>query len=213
LETLGLHARIRHAVWAALEFDMTLLILGLVIFLGVHSTRVFADGWRSARLAHWGEKRWKGLYTLASLLGFVMLVWGYGLARQAPVPLWTPSMGLRHLGSLLTVFAFVLLAAAYVPRNSIKARIGHPMAAGVKVWALSHLLANHTLADLLLFSGFLVWAVLCFRAARARDRAAGTRYLAGTLQGTLLTVAVGLVAWAVFALWLHGPLIGVRPFG
>jgi uncharacterized membrane protein len=210
---LGLRARIRHAVWAALEFDMTLLILGLVIFLGVHSTRVFADGWRSARLAHWGEKRWKGLYTLASLLGFVMLVWGYGLARQAPVPLWTPSMGLRHLGSLLTVFAFVLLAAAYVPRNSIKARIGHPMVAGVKVWALSHLLANHTLADLLLFSGFLVWAVLCFRAARARDRAAGTRYPAGTLQGTLLTVAVGLVAWAVFALWLHGPLIGVRPFG
>ncbi|MEI6028984.1 MAG: NnrU family protein [Betaproteobacteria bacterium] len=192
---------------------MTLLILGLVIFLGVHSTRVFAEGWRTAQLTRLGEKGWKGAYTLASLVGLVLLVWGYGLARQAPVPLWTPVIGLRHLGSLLTVLAFILLAAAYVPRNSVKARVGHPMVAGVKVWALAHLLANHTLADLLLFGGFLVWAVLCFRAARARDRAAGTLYPAGTLQGNLLTVGAGLAAWAVFAMWLHGALIGVRPFG
>ena len=192
---------------------MTLLILGLVIFLGVHSTRVFAEDWRSAQQARLGEKAWKGAYSLASLLGLVLLVWGYGLARQTPVPLWTPSIGLRHLASLLTVLAFVLLAAAYVPRNSIKARIGHPMVAGVKLWALSHLLANHTLADLLLFGGFLVWAVLCFRAARARDRAAGTVYPAGTLQGNVITVVAGLAAWAVFAMWLHRLLIGVRPFG
>ena len=192
---------------------MTLLILGLVIFLGVHSTRVFAEGWRTAQLQRWGEKGWKGAYTLASVAGLVLLVWGYSLARQSPVPLWTPVIGLRHLASLLTVFSFILLAAAYVPRNSVKARVGHPMVAGVKLWALAHLLANHTLADLLLFGGFLVWAVLCFRAARARDRAAGRTYPAGTLQGNLITVAAGLVAWAVFAMWLHGPLIGVRPFG
>ena len=192
---------------------MTLLVLGLVIFLGVHSTRVFADGWRSAQVARLGEKGWKRLYTLASLVGLVMLVWGYGVARQTPVPLWTPVVGLRHLASLLTLLAFVLIAAVYVPRNSLKARIGHPMVVGVKVWALSHLLANHTLADLLLFGGFLVWAVLCFRAARRRDRAAGTTYPAGTLQGNLLTVVTGVAGWLVFAMWLHGPLIGVRPFG
>jgi uncharacterized membrane protein len=192
---------------------MTLLILGLVIFLGAHSTRVFAEGWRSAQLARMGEKQWKGAYSIASVVGFVLLVWGYALARQEPVPLWIPSIGLRHAASLLTVFSFILLAAAYVPRNSIKARIGHPMVASVKLWALAHLLANHTLADLLLFGGFLVWAVLCFRAARARDRAAGTTYPAGTLQGTLLTVAAGLVAWLVFAMWLHRVLIGVGPFG
>jgi uncharacterized membrane protein len=192
---------------------MTLLVLGLVIFLGVHSTRVFADGWRSAQVARLGEKGWKGLYTLASVVGLVMLVWGYGVARQTPVPLWTPVVGLRHLASLLTLLAFVLIAAVYVPRNSLKARIGHPMVVGVKVWALSHLLANHTLADLLLFGGFLVWAVLCFRAARRRDRAAGTTYPAGTLQGNLLTVVTGVVGWLVFAMWLHGPLIGVKPFG
>jgi len=192
---------------------MTLLILGIVIFLGAHSTRVFAEGWRSAQLARMGEKQWKGAYSIASVVGFVLLVWGYALARQEPVPLWIPSIGLRHAASLLTVFSFILLAAAYVPRNSIKARIGHPMVASVKLWSLAHLLANHTLADLLLFGGFLVWAVLCFRAARARDRAAGTTYPAGTLQGNLLTVAAGVVAWLVFAMWLHRVLIGVGPFG
>lgn len=192
---------------------MTLLILGLVIFLGVHSTRIFAEDWRVAQVARLGEKGWKGAYAMASLVGFVLLVWGYGLARQSPVPLWTPVAGLRHLASLLTLLAFVLIAAVYVPRNSLKARIGHPMVVGVKVWALSHLLANHTLADLLLFGGFLVWAVLCFRAARRRDRAAGTTYPAGTLQGNLLTAVVGVVGWVVFAMWLHAPLIGVRPFG
>ena len=190
---------------------MTLLILGLVIFLGAHSTRIFAESWRGAQIARLGPNGWKAAYSVVSIVGFVLLVWGYGVARQAPVPLWTPSMGLRHLGSLLTVVSFVLLAAAYVPRNAIKARLHHPMTLGVKVWALSPLLANHTLADLLLFGGFLVWAVLCFRAARARDRAAGTVYPAGTAAGTAITVAVGLGAWMVFAMWLHGPLIGVRP--
>jgi uncharacterized membrane protein len=192
---------------------MTLLILGLVIFLGAHSTRIFAESWRGAQIARLGPNGWKGLYSVVSIVGFVLLVWGYGVARQEPVPLWTPSVGLRHLGSLLTLVSFVFLAAAYVPRNAIKARLGHPMTLGVKVWALSHLLANHTLADLLLFGGFLVWAVLCFRAARARDRAAGTVRPAGTAAGTALTVVVGVGAWVVFALWLHGPLIGVRPFG
>lgn len=192
---------------------MTLLILGLVIFLGAHSTRIFAESWRGAQIARLGPNGWKGVYSVVSIVGFVLLVWGYGVARQAPVPLWTPSMGLRHLASLLTVVSFVLLAAAYVPRNAIKARLHHPMTLGVKVWALSHLVANHTLADVLLFGGFLVWAVLCFRAARARDRAAGTVYPAGTAAGTAITVAVGLGAWLVFAMWLHGPLIGVRPFG
>jgi uncharacterized membrane protein len=184
-----------------------------VIFLGAHSTRIFAEGWRGAQLTRLGEKGWKGLYSVVSLVGFVLLVWGYGVARQDPVPLWTPSIGMRHLASLLTLVSFIFLAAAYVPRNAIKAKLGHPMTLGVKIWALGHLLANHTLADLLLFGGFLVWSVLCFRAARARDRAAGTVRPAGTAAGTALTVVVGVGAWVAFALWLHGPLIGVRPFG
>ena len=192
---------------------MTALILGLLIFLGVHSVRIVAEPWRTRMLATRGEGAWKGLYSVASIVGFALIVWGYGAARQDPVALWAPVLWARHLASLLTLVAFVLLAAAYVPGNGIKARLHHPMVLGVKTWAFSHLLANHTLADLLLFGGFLVWAALSFRAARGRDRAAGTVYAPGSAARTAITVVVGLAAWAVFAFWAHGALIGVRPFG
>jgi uncharacterized membrane protein len=192
---------------------MTLLILGLLLFLGVHSTRVFAENWRLGVRQRIGDNAFKGGYTLLSLLGFALIVWGYGQARMQPVALWSPQGWARHLAALLTVPAFVLLAAAYVPGNSIKAKLRHPMVLSVKLWALAHLLANHTLADLLLFGGFLVWAALSFRAARGRDRAAGTVYPPGRLGPTLVTVAVGLAAWAGFAFWAHGAWIGVRPFG
>ena len=192
---------------------MTLLMLGLVLFLGVHSTRIVADGWRTATIARVGEKPWKGIYSLLSIAGFVLLVIGYGAARQSPVVLFAPPVWTRHLAALLTIPAFVLLAAAYVPGNAIKRAVGHPMMAGVKVWALAHLLANGTLADVLLFGTFLAWAVLGFIAARRRDRAAGTSYPAGPASRTAIAVVVGLVAWAVFAFALHRPLIGVAPFG
>ena len=192
---------------------MTLLILGLALFLGVHSTRIVADGWRTATIARVGEKPWKGVYSLLSIAGFVLLVIGYGAARQSPVVLFAPPVWTRHLAALLTIPAFVLLAAAYVPGNAIKRAVGHPMMAGVKVWALAHLLANGTLADVLLFGTFLAWAVLGFIAARRRDRAAGTTYPAGPGSRTAIAIVVGLVAWAVFAFALHRPLIGVAPFG
>jgi uncharacterized membrane protein len=192
---------------------MTLLLLGLVLFLGVHSTRIVAEGWRAATIARVGEKPWKAIYSLLSIAGFVLLVIGYGAARQSPVVLFAPPVWTRHLAALLTIPAFVLLVAAYVPGNAIKRAIGHPMVAGVKVWALAHLLANGTLADVLLFGTFLAWAVLGFIAARRRDRAAGTTYPAGPGSRTAITVVVGLVAWAVFAFALHRPLIGVAPFG
>jgi uncharacterized membrane protein len=192
---------------------MGMLILGLVIFLGVHSVRIVADGRRTQFIAQRGAGAWKGLYSLLSIAGFVLLVWGYGLARQQPVVLWSPPLGMRHAASLLTLISFVLLAATYVPRNSIKAKLHHPMVLAVKVWALGHLLANGTLADVVLFGSFLLWAVFSFKAARGRDRAAGTTYPAGTLAGTGIAVVVGVAAWLGFALWAHGVLIGVRPFG
>jgi uncharacterized membrane protein len=121
---------------------MAALVLGLVLFLGVHSVRIVADPWRTRMRAQLGEGAWKGIYTLVSLAGFSLIIWGYGQARQAPVALWAPMLWARHLASLLTLVSFVLLAAVYVPRNGIKARLHHPMVLGVKVWALAHLLAK-----------------------------------------------------------------------
>ena len=191
---------------------MTLLIIGLVVFLGVHSVRIVADDWRSAQIEKLGPKKWKGLYALVSIVGFALIVIGYGMARQAPVVLYTPPVWMRHLGSLLTVPAFILLTAAYVSGTRIKRAVGHPMVLGVKVWAVAHLLANGTLADLALFGSFLVLAVFNYRAARQRDRGEYRVYIAGTAVNEAIAVVVGIVTWAIFALWLHGPLIGTRPF-
>ena len=192
---------------------MVYLILGLVLFLGVNSVRIVAEGWRTQTLARVGEGNYKGIYTAISLLGLGLIVWGFGVARETPTMLWLPPRGMRHVAALLTLIAFVLLAAAYVPRNAIKARLHHPMVLAVKTWALAHLLSNGSLAHVILFGSFLAWGVANFIAARKRDRALGTTYPAGTLAGTVGTVVAGVVAWAAVAFWLHGLLIGVRPLG
>ena len=192
---------------------MIVLILGLAVFLGVHSVRIVGDRWRAGQIARLGEGLWKGLYSLAAAVGLALIIWGYHLAQMQPVVLWASPSWARHLGALLTVPAFILLAAAYVPRNRIKAAVGHPMVASVKTWAFAHLLANGTLAAVVLFGAFFVWAVADFASARRRDRAAGTRYPAGTGSRDAIVLVVGLVAWALFAFLLHAWLIGVRPFG
>lgn len=192
---------------------MVYLIAGLCIFLGVHSVRIVSDGWRTQTLQRTGAGAYKGLYSLVSVLGFGLIVYGFGVARETPAMLWAPPVGMRHAASLLTLVAFILLAAAYVPRNSIKARVHHPMVLGVKSWALAHLLSTGSLAHLVLFGSFLAWGVASFIAARKRDRLAATQYPAGTLATTAVTVLVGGLVWAAFAFKLHGLLIGIRPFG
>ncbi len=192
---------------------MVYLIVGLVLFLGVHSVRIVAEGWRTRTLARVGENTYKGIYTALSLLGFGLMVWGFGVAREAPIMVWMPPRGMRHAAALLTLVAFVLLAAAYVPRNAIKARLHHPMVLAVKTWALAHLLANGSLAHVILFGSFLAWGVANLIAARKRDRSLGISYPAGTPAGTAAAVAAGVIAWAAVAFWLHGLLIGIRPLG
>ncbi|WEN15930.1 NnrU family protein [Rhodanobacter sp. AS-Z3] len=190
---------------------MTLLIVGLLIFLGSHSLGVFAHDWRNRQRERWGTMPWKGLFALVSLIGFVLICWGFGLARQQPVSLYAPPLALRHLNALFALLAFVLLAAAYIPRNHLKAKLGHPMLLGVKSWALGHLLATGMLHDVVMFGAFLLWAVMLFAVSRRRDRTAGTRYPAGTLQGDVLAGLVGIALWVAFAFWLHLWLIGVSP--
>lgn len=193
---------------------MVTLVIGLVLFLGAHSVRIVADRWRTSVIASVGERTWKGVDSLVSIAGFVLIVVGFGLARRSPHTMWPePSQALRHLNDLFTLVAFVLLAAAYVPRNQVKAKIHHPMAAAVAFWAFGHLLANNYIRDVVLFGAFLAWAVVDFWSSWKRDAAAATVYPKGNAVGTAIAVVVGVVAWAVFAFLLHGPLIGVRPFG
>jgi uncharacterized membrane protein len=193
---------------------MLTLVAGLVLFLGVHSIRVFAEGWRASMIASVGEKPFKAVYALVSIAGFVLIVVGFGLARQNPVVLWgEPPVWLRHVTALLVLVSFVLIVAAYVPGNQIKAKLHHPMILGVKLWAFGHLIANNSAADTVLFGSFLLWAIVDYAAARKRDRAQGVTYPAGTVSRTVIAVVVGVIAWAVFAFWLHRALIGVAPLG
>jgi uncharacterized membrane protein len=192
---------------------MTYLILGLIIFLGVHSVRMVADDWRTRTRRRLGAGIWKGLYSLASLVGLALVAWGFDAARDQPLLLWSPPGAMRHVAALLTLLSFVLLAAAYVPGNGIKARLHHPMVLGVKVWALAHLVSNGMLVHVVLFGSFLIWAVLNFRVVRRRDRLAATVYPAGDMQATAIAMALGVASWAIFAFGLHGLLIGIKPIG
>ena len=189
---------------------MLALLAGLVLFLGVHSTRIVADGWRSATIARIGALPWKAVYSVVSIASFALIVYGFGAAKQQPVALWVPPVFMGHVTQLLMLPVFVLFLAAYIPRNSIKAAVHHPQVISVKLWAFAHLLSNGNLADVLLFGGFLAWAVLDFRAARQRDRVNGTVYPKGTLAGTIACVVAGLAVYFVFIAGLHRWLFGVN---
>lgn len=192
---------------------MTALILGLLLFFSTHSARIFAEDNRAQYIAHYGLAKWKLAYSLASAIGLGLIVWGYGAARLDPLVLWTPAPWTRHLAAALTLPAFILIAAAYVPGTRLWAKLGHPMVIGVQLWALAHLFANGAFADLLLFGCFLVWAIASFVAARRRDRAQRVVRGEGALGWDALAVAGGAGVWFVFARYLHGVLFGVVPFG
>jgi len=201
------------AAGAGMIAPMTLLILGLVLFLGIHSARIVAEAARAHFIARHGLGAWKGLYSLISIAGFVLLCVGFGQARQQAIVLWSPPRWTHDVAALLTLVAFILVVAAYVPGNGLKARLKDPMILGVKSWALGHLLANGTLADVVLFGSFLAWAVLDFRAARQRRRAGAEPPVAPVKRGRgAIVVVVGALAWMLFAFHLHQPLIGVAPF-
>ncbi|SMG15675.1 NnrU family protein [Paraburkholderia susongensis] len=190
---------------------MSVLIVGLVIFLGLHSVRIFAEEWRKARIAQMGEKGWKSAYSVLSIIGLALIVWGYGIARREPVTLWSPPAWAPHVAGVLTLVSFILFPAAYVRGNHFKALLKHPMVISVVLWAFAHLLANGTLNAVLLFGAFLVWALADFAAARRRDRVESIVYPNGMLSRDVIPVVVGVVAWIAFAFFFHEWLIGVKP--
>lgn len=189
---------------------MTWLVLGLVLFLGAHSVQVLAPGMRDRVRRRLGDGPWKGLYSLVSLLGFGLIIFGYGQARGG-APVYVLPRSLMHLTFALVWAGFVCVVAAYWPRNHLKRWLGDPMVFGVGLWALGHLLANAGPAALVLFGASLVWAIVDYISLRRRA-AAAPRPEASVIN-TVLVVVTGSIVAAVFAVWLHRLLIGVSPLG
>jgi uncharacterized membrane protein len=190
---------------------MTVLVLGLILFLGTHSTGIIAAGWRDRMRARLGEGGWKGAYSVVSLIGFVMICYGFGLARRDPIFLYAPPIALRYLAIALMLPVFPLLFAASLP-GRIKTALKHPMLAGVKFWALAHLLANGMLADVLLFGGFLVWAIVD-RISWKRRPPQILRMAPARAWNDALAIVAGLTTYALFIFWAHAKLFGVSPLG
>jgi uncharacterized membrane protein len=189
---------------------MPLLILGLVLFLGVHSVVIVSPQFRARTIQRLGEGAWKGLYSLISLVGFVLICYGFGLARQAPVVLYVPPIWLRHVALLIMLPVFPLLFAAYLP-GRIKTAAKHPMLAAVKFWALAHLLANGSLADVLLFGAFLGWAVADRISVKRRPAPRVVRSAPARAWNDAVAVVLRLGVYVLFIGWAHGRLFGVSP--
>jgi uncharacterized membrane protein len=194
-------------------FPMLVLLAGLVIFLGVHCVSIVAPQWRAAQVARHGEGAWKGLYSVASAVGLALIVVGYGLARSEPVLLYTPPAGLRHLALALMLPVFPLLFAAYLP-GRIRSATKHPMLLAVKLWAAAHLLANGTLADVVLFGSFLVWAVADRISVKRRTAADANRAPSAPARPANDAIALlgGLAVYGVLVAGGHRWLTGVSLF-
>ncbi|MCQ0986597.1 NnrU family protein [Jiella marina] len=188
---------------------MVALVLGLVIFLGLHSLRIFSEKGRNAMLERFGEARFKGIYSILSLIGVVMVVHGYGLARMEQSALYTPPAGLRHLALVLVPVSLILVGAAYAPAGRIKQSVHHPMVLGVAIWAFAHLLANGGTADVVLFGAFGVWAVVDYVNALGRPETSAGAVPA--FRGDIVAIVIGLASSAVFIGGLHAWLFGVSP--
>jgi uncharacterized membrane protein len=188
---------------------MTYLIAGLVVFLGMHSIAIVASDWRDRMLARMGEPAWKGVYSVVSIVGFVLIIYGYGLARHAPVVLYSSPYWTHYVTTVLMLPVFPALIAAYFP-GRIKAALKHPMLVAVKLWAFAHLLSNGMLADVLLFGSFLAWAV-ADRISMKRRPVRLIRTAPPRAVNDAIAVAAGLVLYAVFLFWLHAKWFGVYP--
>jgi uncharacterized membrane protein len=190
---------------------MALLALGLVIFLGLHSTRIFAEDGRAKAIARLGEGPWKGVYSLLSLIGLVLIVWGFAQARWDAPLLWSPPIWARHTTLTLMLISFILIGAYIFKKSHIAVAVHHPMVWGVVVWSAGHLLANGSAADLLLFGSFLVWAVADLVSSHGRDGSKSVVYPAPNWRATIGAVVLGVVFWIGFLAGVHRWLFGVSP--
>lgn len=190
---------------------MAILLLGLVIFFGLHSIRIFAEGGRAKAVARLGDGPWKGIYSLLSIIGFFLIVRGFARARWNVVELWAPPVWARHITILLMLFSTILMGAYIFKKSHIAVAAHHPMVWSVAIWAAGHLLSNGSSADLVLFGAFLVWAVADLRSSYARDQRNTVAYPAPNWGATMGAVVLGVVIWIALLGGLHLWLFGVSP--
>jgi uncharacterized membrane protein len=188
---------------------MLILVAGLVLFLGAHCVSIIAPHWRDRMVLLVGALQWKGLYALIAIVGFAAIIWGYGLAADSPVTLYTPPYWLHYATFVLMLPVFPLVLAAYLP-GKIKAATRHPLLAATKFWATAHLLSNGTLAAVLLFGSFLAWAIVDRISLKNRVQAP-IQTLPASAFNDAIAVIVGLSLYVVFVWRLHLWLIGVQP--
>ncbi|ARS68309.1 NnrU family protein [Sinorhizobium meliloti] len=191
---------------------MAILVLGIIIFLGMHLVRVVAPGFRAGIIDSRGKGTWMGLYTIVSLVGLCLIIYGFGQARGETGMLYDPPIFLRHIALLLMLVAFIVLAAGFLPAGRIAVGLKHPQVLSIKIWALAHLLANGETSSVLLFGSFLAWAVILRISLKRRERA-GEKVLPvfKSARNDVLAVVIGLVAFVLFVWKLHELLIGVQP--
>jgi uncharacterized membrane protein len=191
---------------------MAILVLGIIIFLGMHLVRVVAPGFRAGIIESRGKGTWMGLYTIVSLVGLCLIIYGFGQARGETGMLYNPPIFLRHIALLLMLVAFIVLAAGFLPAGRIAVAVKHPQVLSIKIWALAHLLANGETSSVLLFGSFLAWAVILRISLKRRERA-GEKVLPvfKSTRNDVLAVLIGLVAFVLFVWKLHELLIGVQP--
>jgi len=191
---------------------MILLILGLIIFLGIHTVRIAAPEYRTRFIATRGDSAWKGLYSIASIVGFVLIIWGYGIARQTAPVLYVTNYNMVHVTATLMLIAFVVLASFHMPAGKIRATLKHPMLVAIKIWAVAHLLVNGDLASIILFGSFLVWAVADRISEKRRFRAGLTKNpVFVSYRYDVIAIVVGVILYGLFIWKLHYWLIGVQP--
>lgn len=190
---------------------MALLILGIVLFLGIHLIRVVAPGLRTSMIASLGESGWKIAYSVASIVTLVILIYGFGQARDM-TPIWSPPFWMSHITILLMLFAMICLVASLLPAGHIAVRTKHPMVLSVKIWALAHLLSNGDGAAILLFAAFLAWGVILRISLKRRERAGEiTLRPFVSAKYDLYAIIIGVIVWALIIWKLHAWIIGVSP--
>lgn len=190
-----------------------IFIVGLVLFFGIHSVRIFAPDRRMRFIGDHGMNAWRGVYSVVAIVGLILLIWGYGWAHRTAPVLYVTNFNLVYVTAVLMFFAFISLASFHMPAGRIKATLKHPMLVAIKIWAVAHLLVNGDVASIVLFGSFLVWAVADRISEKRRLKAGETKNpVFVSYRFDVISIVIGVVLYGLFVWKLHDLLIAPLPF-